>query len=211
MLKLSIPTLNIHIGFDEPIKSIQIENVQTYREIYFNTESSLLLFDDLKELNTSTFIEIIHDIYSIEINNRKNISGLYHYLEAFITMEDRDKLLTIESQLINLIDNLSSVADLALDYATSLSFNQAFSVMKLSLEEPKKDNILEYLLTYFKLLRTISKTRIIVTFNLFYLLTEQELNLLRHELELHNLYLLNFNINIHTNNTLIIDSENSIF
>lgn len=210
-MKLSIPEMEIIISFDTPIQSLQVENIETYRKLYFQIESLLLLFEDDEELNVFTAVEVIRDIYSLNINNKKNINGLYKYLESYASAKEKDVLLKIESEAILIIESLSESTDFSLEYADDLSFSQLFSSMKLSFSDPTKDNILEYLLTYFKMLHTISKTRLVITFNLSYLLTSEELLQLSYELKLHNIYVFNININKHTNNSLIIDSDNSIF
>ena len=123
-MKLLNEDLNNSIHFEEnKVNILVIENKKYFVEYIEQLLSQIngnfgkfSLFLESKELKISEKIEMIKDIFDLEINNKKMINKIYHELEE-LSMDSEFLLETknIESELLKYMYHLSEKYDYPLE------------------------------------------------------------------------------------------------
>lgn len=209
MKKVFIKKLNHLIELQESIFQLLIEDPEIFRELVFSIDDNIIFSVDNKEVLTSKYMLKIENPYHMEINDKKIINSLYKKLSNQLSDEQRKELANIEQLLFNFLDEICMSTENNLTYNADLDLQKLFSLFQLSYQEYEKNSYLEFILTYIKVCIETYGTQLIVTYNFLQLFTSDEIEMLRKELMLYDVVLLDLSIgNIQKNIRYItIDNE----
>ena len=156
-MKLINEDLNNEIVFEEnKVNLLVIENKKKFVEFIQEIikqingdEGKFSLFDINTELKIHDKIEIIKDIFDLDVNNKKVLHKIYHELEELSV--DSEFLLetkTMESNLLKYIYCLIEKYDYPLEIAEGLDLKELFKLLSVKLSlcfSNKVEEILEYI------------------------------------------------------------------
>ena len=210
-VKSSTQELTIEGG---EIYNIKIENPHCLIEVLrsFNNydEDYLFLYDNGKLLEPSKYILFISDVLNLELNIKKQLTALYTKIEKeLINDAFRDKLNELNSKINELMMDITLESNIQLDYDEQIGFKDIFSLVNLRYFSYEKDFKNQFIY-YCKATRDISKTRIIATYGLLDLLTNEEIVELKKELSYLHITIINIGNSIKENLDKIIIIDNDL-
>ena len=182
-MKLINEDINNSIIFEENKTNILvIENKKFYVE-YIETLLSQIdgnfgkfsLFSENKELKISEKIEVIMNIFDLEINNKKIINKIYAELEK-LSMDSEILIETknIENELLKYMYHLSEKYDYQLEIEHEIDLKDLFKLFSVKLSSDFS-NKLEEIVEYIELVSKILKKEIFILINFYTFLTKEEI------------------------------------
>lgn len=192
---------NIHKDFfieTGQVYNINIENLAYYHQlvysVLYNDASCFSYSENYEEKDLSKYALIILDPLNIDPNNKKILNGLYKKIQLqFFSEEDRRNLEDINSQVLNVLNQISLNMSLAMDYDTDLDIVKILNLYKFCFQNDTK-NYLEKFVVFIKANLEVFSYSFIISFNLLSLLTKNEIEILKKELEYSNLSLINIQL-----------------
>lgn len=190
------------------IYNINIENINYYHYLVlslFNEDIETFIYsNDLKLIDFNKESLFISDLYSCSINSKKILNSLYkRIIESLPSSIKEEELIDINSSILEILKKIELDLDVPIDYETDLDLSSIFSLYKLSFKEDYNSNI-EKLITFIKANIEIKKVYLVITLNTLPLFNENEQNLLKKELELMGVSLVNINLCVR-NKTLSVE------
>ena len=210
MKRILINPINEVIDFNNSIKSIKFNNQLNYRELCFNLIENITFSIDnnIVDLNKNSLI--IYNPFEINLNEKKLLTSMYRELEKETNENHLLELQSIEREIIKLLEDVSIEYDFQLEYSDSIDVNKLFSSFNVQFPNIVYSNYLELIVNYFKLYNKYCKTKVIISFGLLSLLSQEEIILLEKELEYIDLILLDISYIGNLNKieeTFVIDEE----
>ena len=129
-------------------------------------------------------------------------------LRLYISSNFQEQISKIEKNIYELFDELIDQTNYDLNYDGELDINKVLSMYQLELKETKEINYLEFLVNYIKLNIEINNYNLIISFNLTKILTEEELELLKKELKLLNISIIDVIIEKDTSKITYLNIDN---
>lgn len=207
--KLFIREINELVVLDKPLVSIRFTDPVAYRNFIFNLDDNLILSINDSQVNFQTKSLIINNPLNIEINDKKTLTSLYKKLTYRISDNIRKQIVKVENDIFDLIEMISMESDCMLEYSDSFDIVKILQMYQVAIKEVKKENFLEFILTYIKINFELNNYCIVLSFGLTQLLTEEEIIILKNELAINQICIVDFYFN--NNNPLIdyltIDNE----
>lgn len=207
--RIYIDKLNLKI--EEPLAIIQIavEDALVYRDIFYSINDLIVLSEDNKVLNNDKVALVIDNPLNIYLNDKKVLASLYKYLSINLNDEIKNEVNEINQKMIELLDDVILYNDFALEYDDNFDIQKLFSLFQLRFKKNETEIYFENLLNYLKLYNIITNNKFIISFSLLDLLTTNEMEILKKELLLLNINLINFSL---TNKqkeskTYVVDSD----
>ena len=151
---------------------------------------------------------------NIDINNKKILTALYKKIIQYIDLNLKEHISLIENEIFKLLDELIYQTNYELYYDGEIDINKILGMYQLSLKQNKDNNYLEFLVNYIKLNIELNDSSLIISFGLIKILTKNELELLKKELKLLNISLVDIIIettNLSRISYLNVDSEWNVF
>lgn len=193
MLEIKTPLLNeLYPLRLDAINLIISESGPYLRELITNIEElgqgELCIYDGTKELSSKD-IELVYDIFSLELNETKSLTKLYKELEASTPKDAR--LLELQGAIAAYIEEVIISSPYNLVAAPSLSLPTLFKLASVTFEPLSSSSSLgENLLEYAKAMKSFGKKRLLILCNLHLYLAPSELALLERELLMLEIYIL---------------------
>ena len=200
--KIFIKQLNQIIIINQPYIALKFSDAECYREFCYNIGNSIIYSINNEEENCSNIL-FIKDPMNIDINNKKILTALYKKIIQYIDLNLKEHISLIENEIFKLLDELIYQTNYELYYDGEIDINKILGMYQLSLKQNKDNNYLEFLVNYIKL-----------SFGLIKILTKNELELLKKELKLLNISLVDIIIettNLSRISYLNVDSEWNVF
>lgn len=208
MKQFFIKSINSLVKMDDYIDEIVMEDSLNYRNIYFNLIDEIIYSEDNNIIDIEKKGLIIRNPLELNLNEKKLLNSLYKTLISSIDDENKQIINEIEEKLMELMDFLSCNVDFSIDYNNEVDINKLFSSIDLKFSEIEYNNYFEMLVQFIKIYNSILSIKCIVSFGLFSILTEDEIELLKKEIRALDLSLLDFECNNKTNvKSLIIDTD----
>lgn len=183
-MKLVYPDLENQIVFSENIINVvTIENtlffVKFIRELInqINGDDGLfVLSENNKEISVSKSLDIITDLFSLDVNSKKFINSIYSQLvENSIRENYYDKTNILKTLIFEYLEDLIYEIDIPLVYENeSLELTSVFKSVKLKVED-ETTSLLEKIIHYIGISKEISKIRCYIFINLKQFLIFNEL------------------------------------
>lgn len=207
--KLFVREINELVVLDKPLVSIRFTDPVAYRNFIFNLDDNLILSINDSQVNFQTKSLIINNPLNIEINDKKTLTSLYKKLTYRISDNIRKQIVKVENDIFDLIEMISMESDCMLEYSDSFDIVKILQMYQIAIKEVKKENFLEFILTYIKINFELNNYCIVLSFGLTQLLTEEEIIILKNELAINQICIVDFYFN--NNNPqidyLTIDNE----
>lgn len=211
--KIFIKQLNQIIIINQPYIALKFSDAECYREFCYNIGNSIIYSINNEEENCSNIL-FIKDPMNIDINNKKILTTLYKKIIQYIDLNLKEHISLIENEIFKLLDELIYQTNYELYYDGEIDINKILGMYQLSLKQNKDNNYLEFLVNYIKLNIELNDSSLIISFGLIKILTKNELELLKKELKLLNISLVDIIIettNLSRISYLNVDSEWNVF
>lgn len=191
--------------------NLVIENSQFLYEVisYLNImdEDVVMIFDE-GQLKTSKYLIFITDPLNLGINSKKQLSFLYNELERNYFDDNKKEKLSIINEL-----SLELMNEIVLDSNQHIEFDNIFEIKDfLSLLNVKykenRESYLEYLMSFINIVKSSSDIKCFIIYNFLDLLNDEDILILKKELEFNHISLINLG-NKRRNNieNIIIDRD----
>lgn len=190
ILRLIHPLLSDTIVFEEnKINILILENgalfakfIQEFSSQINGMEGDFVFSEDYKPIPMGKNIELITDIFSIDINSRKIMAKLMDML-AYLAVDEDFYLKTcdVKQTLNQYMESLLIDFEYSLSYDTAIDLCQVFKALKVEVHMESK-SILEFLVEYLSLLSKLLNIKCVVLTNLKSFLSHEELSLLYKEI-----------------------------
>ena len=202
-MRLIIKKTDHFVDLNSNITAINIENGRIYRELALNFNENIEIYDGDNLIDITKMASIISNPFQISLNEKKMLISMYKDLNSDIHDEERILVSKIEQSFIEFMDKLVMDIDYPIDYNETVDTTKLFQAFEVKFQEVDTSNYIELLISYIKLCVILCKSRLIFTFNLLSLLSIEEYELFLKEIELMDVYIVDFgmfkcdNINVH--------------
>ncbi len=213
MAKLRIIQANLVIDVNHVVTNVRITSPTVFRELVFNFEKEIMLFENNEEIDIINNVILIKSPLSISLNDKIIINALYKRIENSLSDNQKQKFTEIESNFVQLIEELLMEYPLSFNYNDTIDFNKILSLYKITIDE-ERSTYIEKIVNYLKLLNEIKNYKYIIAFDLLKYLNKEELEQLTKELPLLELKLINFSFDTTYNDnqlTISIDDDWCVF
>lgn len=208
MKQFFIKSINSLVKMDDFIEEISIEDSVNYRNIYFKLLDEIIYSENNNVIDIEKKGLIIRNPLDLNLNEKKLINALYKEMNHSFNDENKIIFNEIESKLMELMDYLSSDLDYSIDYNNEIDLNKLFSSIDVRFSEIEFDNYLKMLVQFIKIYNSVLSIKCVVSFGLFSILSENEIELLKKEIKSMDLTLLNFECKSKNDvKSLIVDSD----
>lgn len=208
MKSLHLKQINQKIDLNNEIKIIRVENVELYKELYFNLPNSITISKNNSLIDFDKISTVLFSPLDLKINDKKMINFLYKKFESRLDDEARSILSDIELKSIKLLELLSYITGLEITYEHNIDFAKLLASFNVKFDEPKYSNYTELFIRYCKLCREIFKIEIIFSFGITNILTENEMNEINYQLSQNDIDVIDFIFTTKSiNNSIIIDDD----
>ena len=209
MIDLKLEDLNKVIEIDEQFLTIRVENIEYYKKLYFNYESLILFYKDIKLIPYKE-INVIKNPLELNLDEKKIINKLYSYLMKFSNNETNDKLSMIDKLIIELISILEENTNFNLEYNDTVTIDQILSIYKVKVDDKSfGGDYLEKIIAFLKFNHEVMNYNLFLFFGLQHYLSKDELKVLKHEILSYDLKIIDimiYNTNL-SDFDLIIDND----
>lgn len=179
------------------IYCINIENRIYYLKLlnsFVNNDVDTIFYSE--DSNSVEFYKksiCITDIFNINPNSKKIINSLYKRInDEIIDQKIKEEIQAINKNIIDILENISLNLNLSVEYELDLDISKILSLYKFSFKENQED-LKNKIITYIKANMEISNISFVVMFNILQLLNDSDLELVKKELELLNITIININ------------------
>lgn len=200
--KMFIKPINELIKIEDSIIAIRFDDPKTYREFALNIDENIIFSIDDTPVNYQTKALVITNPLELELNDKKTLTILYKKLAYRVNENIQKKIIHIEQEIFDLIETISYESSYDLEYVDSFDLVKVLQMYQVTLQEVKKSNYLEFILTYIKTNSELNHYSIVISFGLTLLLTKKELKILKNELAIYQISIVDFYLN---NNNPTID------
>lgn len=209
MIKIFIKPINELIIVNEEITNMCFVDKTNYRDFVINLYDNIILSIDDTPVSIDSKALIIFDPLNIEINDKKTLTLLYKKLSHRVSEKVQEKIRKIEQDILELLEIVSVESMFPIEYEDSFELIKIFQMYQISIQELKKENYLEFIVTYIKTNLELNNYNIVVSFGLTRLLTADEINKLTKELAINQINIVDFYYDDSKpkDNYLVIDSD----
>ena len=209
MIKIFIKPINELIIVNEEITNMCFVDKTNYRDFVINLYDNIILSIDDTPVSIDSKALIIFDPLNIEINDKKTLTLLYKKLSHRVSEKVQEKIRKIEQDILELLEIVSVESMFTILYEDSFELIKIFLMFQISIQELKKENYLEFIVTYIKTNLELNNYNIVVSFGLTRLLTADEINKLTKELAINQINIVDFYYDDSKpkDNYLVIDSD----
>ncbi len=209
MIKIFIKPINELIIVNEEITNMCFVDKTNYRDFVINLYDNIILSIDDTPVSIDSKALIIFDPLNIEINDKKTLTLLYKKLSHRVSEKVQEKIRKIEQDILELLEIVSVESMFPIEYEDSFELIKIFQMYQISIQELKKENYLEFIVTYIKTNLELNNYNIVVSFGLTRLLTADEINKLTKELAINQISIVDFYYDDSKpkDNYLVIDSD----
>lgn len=184
-----------------------IQNKKKLYKVLMNLDSDFedtpfikIIDNSYKLLKNSDYIDYIPNLLLIDVNTKKNINALLRQIKVVSSGEIKKTCGKIVEELIDCFNNIKFESSFSLYEEIEFEDDDLLKLLSIKIEDNKLD-ILNRLITYIKISYELRNIKIFITFNIYSLLEDEEINLLIKETKLLGVKLINIEISdVHKNN-----------
>lgn len=163
-------------------------------QLSYSEINSIKLFDEKeKELKNTDYIEVIPSIFTMDINNKKNISALLKIIKTSNKELIQNNLIDINNKLEQFSNNLKLETDITFESNVDLSDDELLKALNIYIDY-NKQSLLEMIYQYIKTTNELRNIKIFVFISLLDYLDDDELKLLLKNCKLLGVVLINIEI-----------------
>lgn len=184
-----------------------IQNKKKLYKVLMNLDSDFedtpfikIIDNSYKLLKNSDYIDYIPNLLLIDVNTKKNINALLRQIKVVSSREIKKTCGKIVEELIDCFNNIKFESSFSLYEEIEFEDDDLLKLLSIKIEDNKLD-ILNRLITYIKISYELRNIKIFITFNIYSLLEDEEINLLIKETKLLGVKLINIETSdVHKNN-----------
>lgn len=184
MRKIFIKSLNKLIELNDTIIQIKIESPIIYRKLIYSFSDDVIYSENNKPLDLSRKLFVISDFFNTNLNDKKILQNLYKKLSQNITLVTREKISLIETNINDMIEELTINLDFPLTYLDQLDITKLFSIYQLSFKPIEFENYLENIVNYIKIIIELNEYNLLLSYGFINTLTIEEQKMLAKELSI---------------------------
>lgn len=163
-------------------------------QLSYSEINSIKLFDEKeKELKNTDYIEVIPSIFTMDINNKKNISALLKIIKTSNKELIQNNLIDINNKLEQFSNHLKLETDITFESNVDLSDDELLKALNIYIDY-NKQSLLEMIYQYIKTTNELRNIKIFVFISLLDYLDDDELKLLLKNCKLLGVVLINIEI-----------------
>ena len=163
-------------------------------QLSYSEINSIKLFDEKeKELKNTDYIEVIPSIFTMDINNKKNISALLKIIKTSNKELIQNNLIDINNKLEQFSNHLKLETDITFESNVDFSDDELLKVLNIYINCDKQ-SLLEMIYQYIKTTNELRNIKIFVFISLLDYLDDDELKLLLKNCKLLGVILINIEI-----------------
>lgn len=145
---------------------------------------SLIIDNDIVEI--TNYVEVIDNIFNLDLNSKKNINSLYKILKSFYKDNIKEGIKEINKNMSHIIKEISIDFDLNLSFSEELKEEDIFKLFDLRFEDEEND-IIKRIIKYINVSYELRKTTIFYFFHLHEYLEDYQIEILLKELSYKNI------------------------
>ncbi|MFI3142079.1 MAG: type II-A CRISPR-associated protein Csn2 [Clostridia bacterium] len=169
------------ISKENEIPILVIENKKMYQNFIFELiselngiESEHNFFIDDKQLNLRKDLELILDMFTLDINKSKNITKLYNYIKSeYINNEKLMQTTQLSVKIIEYIQDITNEIDFDLTFETNIDLQAILKAVDLKFYYDDS-TLLEKLIDYIKITHDFLGKKFFIILNLKTIFSSQE-------------------------------------
>lgn len=147
-------------------------------QLSYSEINSIKLFDEKeKELKNTDYIEVIPSIFTMDINNKKNISALLKIIKTSNKELIQNNLIDINNKLEQFSNHLKLETDITFESSVDFSDDELLKALNIYIDCDKQ-SLLEMIYQYIKVTYELRNIKIFVFISLLDYLDDGELKLL---------------------------------
>lgn len=163
-------------------------------QLSYSEINSIKLFDEKeKELKNTDYIEVIPSIFTMDINNKKNISALLKIIKTSNKELIQNNLIDINNKLEQFSNHLKLETDITFESNVDFSDDELLKVLNIYIDCDKQ-SLLEIIYQYINATYELRNIKIFVFISLLDYLDDDELKLLLKNCKLLGVILVNIEI-----------------
>lgn len=163
-------------------------------QLSYSEINSIKLFDEKeKELKNTDYIEVIPSIFTMDINNKKNISALLKIIKTSNKELIQNNLIDINNKLEQFSNHLKLETDITFESNVDFSDDELLKVLNIYIDCDKQ-SLLEIIYQYINATYGLRNIKIFVFISLLDYLDDDELKLLLKNCKLLGVILVNIEI-----------------
>lgn len=163
-------------------------------QLSYSEINSIKLFDEKeKEVKNTDYIEVIPSIFTMDINNKKNISALLKIIKTSNKELIQNNLIDINNKLEQFSNHLKLETDITFESNVDLNDDELLKVLNIYIDCDKQ-SLLEIIYQYIKATYELRNIKIFVFISLLDYLDDDELKLLLKNCKLLGVVLINIEI-----------------
>lgn len=206
-----------HLFIIEPgnIENIVIENAKFYYKIIYsliNNDNDYLIFsvnNAIKDLDKNSLL--ITSPFELNPNSKKILTALYKKIdkEKHILKID-EELEQINCKIIKVLETISLDLNQKMDFNTEIDLSKLLSLYDFSFDNDCEEDLLNKLVFYIKANLEIKNIDIVFCFDILRFFSIEEIEILKHELELLNVSIVDISFAPRTDSikkSIIIDED----
>ena len=196
MIDLKIGYVETIISFDdsESIKTLSISSLQIYYQIYLlfksGYEDSFYLTENNSKKVFFKNVSIISDIFQLTENDKNNLKLLYANIDKNLSTKQSNLVSQIDTLAGELMFDISFNSNKKMEYEVKTKASDILSLYRFRFSEENNKSFFMLFLNYLKCLKEIKNSILIITFDFLHYFDEYHINLLREELLLYDIKLL---------------------
>jgi len=171
-MRLSCFEYGIDIFFDENcVNVLVLENPKVYTEVLnklllqiSGEEQGWQFSYENRDMSMGKNISVIHSPFLLELNSKKNLTFLYKELRIVSDDCFGDKMGAVNSVIVDYLDILSNRISYPIDFNIDLDVSELFKMYNVHFDFQEID-LLEKVLNYMQLEKTLCGTKLIVFIN----------------------------------------------
>lgn len=196
MIDLKIGYVETIISFNdsESIKTLSISSLEIYYQIYLlfksgYEDSFYLTVNNSKKVFFKN-VSIISDIFQLTENDKNNLKQLYANVDKNLSIKQSNLVSQIDTLASELMFDISLNSNKKMEYEVKTKASDILSLYRFRFSEENNKSFFMLFLNYLKCLKEIKNSVLIITFDFLHYFDKYHIDLLREELLLYDIKLL---------------------
>lgn len=178
----------INIIIENKTKLFDIE--QHIKLLFQTKERYFSLLVDKNPVDIEDNVEVIEDIFTFDINDKKIINLLYKNIKNYCRDYLKEELSSIKDKIDGLINNVSIDYDLEIMATKEIKEEELFKAVELKIDD-NSNNKIERIIKYIRILYELKGTNVFFVFRFHEFFEKDEIETIFNELKYYNISIVN--------------------
>lgn len=144
------------------------------------------IFEEDKRLEISSEAAFIFNLFSLDLNTKRNINALYRLLKRISSNCLENNIKEIRDSILEMVKQISLDLEIELDVNNQVKEEDLFKIVDLRFSESDSSNLLR-LKKYIETMYELSRIKIFFIYHLHDYFEKEDINILFHELSYKNI------------------------